>query len=419
MASGLKFNASRSDDRTVKNGASATSMALDYGGSKDLKFSASMGNSDNGTKQTSTSRLNLEATPTDTVKLVASRSADDNDKGDVSNTKVNLDVKASDAVQLALTHTGDDNGKINKEASGLNVVAKPSDAIRLTMAAGVKDEGNGAGQTKAVGVEANPNGGLSLGFSHSDSTDNSGLTGANKVTLAAGGKDNKVTTSYTDALTPTGASSIKEASVSLVPSKNKLTVGGSFRDEIKQDRSEVQIAMLQADVKPADIIAVSGYYKQRDTGAADQINTMNASVTLKPAAGLQMVGTYSANPEEKDQVLRLVRRGLSLQTQMGGLKLSGGYLQENSLVDASEGTRAQFTLSLRCSKYSNLEGGFEQTVGAVRGYAQKMAYNVKYDHKIGSDFNLSLDANVSENPTAATAAERNNVKATANLGLRF
>jgi hypothetical protein len=132
-------------------------------------------------------------------------------------------------------------------------------------------------------------------------------------------------------------------------------------------------------------------------------------VTLKPGKSLQMIGTYSSNPEEKDQVLRLVRKGLALQTQMGGLTFSGGYTQENGILDESQGTRAEFKLGLRCGKNSNLEGGYRQTIGAMRGYKPQLAYNVKYDHNIGSDFHLLLDANVVKNDDSVPVALRNDV----------
>jgi hypothetical protein len=388
LENGLKFNLARSDDRTVKNGANAMNLGMEYTGSKTLKMTASRVSADDGAKQTSTTRMNVEANPNDAVKVV-------------------------------LTHTGDDDGKINKVASGLNIVAAPNTGLKLTANLGQTSNEKGDAQTKAVGVEANPNGGLSVALSHSDSTDKTGLSGTNKLTFTAGGKENKLTGSYGDAQTPNGSSSIKEATMSLVPVKDRFSMGASYRDETKQDNTQVQIAMLQADVKPMESLAMSGYYKQRDTGAADQINTVNASVTLKPTGALQMVGTYIANPEEKDQVIRTVRKGLALQTQMGGLTFSGGYIQENSLLDASAGTRAEFKLALKCSKYSSLQGGFQQTIGSVRGFTPQLAYNVKYNHDIGADFHLLLDANVVQNNVSVPAAQRNDVKATANLGLRF
>lgn len=419
LANGLKFNLARSDDRTVKNGASSTKLAVDYTGSKTLKFSASQVADDNGTKTTGNTRMNLEAKPMENMTLVASRATDQTDKGDTSSTKVNVDANAGSTVKVAMTYTGDDNGKVSKEASGVKIVAAPNPGLKLTADVGKTNNELGDGQSKSVGLEANPNGGLSFAVTHSESSNNTGQSGANKVTFLAGGKINNISGSYGDAQTPTGVSSIKEATVNLVPVKNRLSVGGSFRDETKQNNTQVQIAMLQADVKPMDALAVTGYYKQRDTGTADQINTLNASVTLKPSDALQMVGTYSANPEEKDQVIRTVRKGLALQTHMGGLTFSGGYIQENSLLDTSEGTRAEFKLALRCNKYANLEGGFQQTIGSVRGFKPQLAYNVKYNHDIGSDFHLLLDANVVENDVTVPAAQRNDVKATANLGLRF
>jgi hypothetical protein len=290
-------------------------------------------------------------------------------------------------VKVAMSYAGNDDGTTLNSTSGVNIEAAPSSELKVTANVGQKTDSNGLVQSKGVTMQATPNKTLSLAASHTDSSAAAGLSGTNSVSLTAGGPAMKLT--------------------------------GSYSDQLNQDKTQVQIAMLQADIQPATRLAVSGLYKQRDLADASQVNTMNASVTLKPAKALQMVGTYSSNPEEQNQVLRLVRKGLSLQTTMGGLSLSGGYTQENSLLDTSQGTRAEFKMGLQCGKNAKLEGGFTQTVGAVRGYTPQLSYNMKYNHQIGSDFNMSLDANVVKNDDTVPEPQREDVKATANLALRF
>lgn len=389
MANGLSLNAFRSDDRTVKNGASSTKLGMDYTGSKILKVSGSMLENNNGTTTSGNTRFNLEATPSEDLKLVATRATDNTDKGDTSATKVNVNANAGANVKIAANYVGADDGKVSKEASGVIIEAAPSSALKLIANVGTKSDEKGPGQSKGMSLQANPSETIQVALSQADSTDG------------------------------TGTSSIKQASVNLGTVKDRLSIGGAFSNETKRDKSEIQIAMLRADIRPMSVLAVSGYYKQRDTGSADQINTLNASITLKPAEALQVVGTYSANPEEKDQIIRLVRKGLALQTKAGGLTFSGGYIQESSLLDASEGTRAEFKLGLKLNKYAELQGGFQQTVGAVRGYKPILAYTVKYNHNIGSDFHLLLDADVTRRDDSVPVAQREEVKATANLGIRF
>lgn len=414
----LKFGVAMSNDSGAGKHGTATKLSLSSVLANGLKFSATQANDDTVANGAFSSRMNLEASPSQNLKLVASRAADKNEKGETETTKVNVAANSGD-IKVAMNFAGDSTGTVSKEASGVNIEANPNNELKLTAAVGAVTDDKGNGQSKAVGIEATPNGALHVALSHTDSSNDTGQSGANKFAISAGSKANNLTGSYSDALSPTGPSSIKQASVNLVPVKNHMTLTGSYSDETKQDKSEVQIAMLQADVKPIDAFAVHGYYKQRDTGTADPINTVDATVTLKPANAVQMVGTYTQNPEEKDQVIRLVRRGLALQTQMGGLSLSGGYIQENSLLDTSQGTRAEFKLGLQCSKNSKLQGGFQQTIGSVRGYKPQFAYNLTYNHDMGSDFHLLLDANVTKLDDTVPVPQREDVKATANLAVRF
>jgi hypothetical protein len=382
----FSFSGSRSDDRTNKGDASSTKLAMNVAGSNGMKLTGSYNGDDTGAKLTDSTRINFEAAPIDNMKLVASRAEDHNDKGDTSSTKVNVNADASKTVKLGADFSDVNDGKTPKQSSGVNIEAKPNQAFQMAA-------------------------------SFTGGSDPTGNNDATKLSVAAGGSTVKVSASMTDANAPTGASSIREAAMSLTPVKDKLSMSGSYRDEQKPT-GEVMVATLQADIKPADALAMSGSYKQRDDGSPDQINTVNAQVTLKTTRTLQMIGTYSSNPEEKDQVLRLVRRGLALKTNMGGLSFTGGYTQENSLVNDDAGARAEFTLGLKFNQHAELQGGFEQTVGSVRGYVPKLAYNMKYNHKIGSDFSLDLDAKVSHSKDVALS-QADEVKATANLAVRF
>ena len=287
------------------------------------------------------------------------------------------------------SHARDLNEKVDTE---VNKVVMETTALKtMTLTASMVDQTNGAvsSQTQGVAVSGSP-------------TDKMKLTAA-----------------YQDGTGTQGDTSVRSATLAMTPVKDKLSFSGSIQDETKAN-VDTQVAILQADIKPNEVVSVTSYYKSRENSSApEQINTLNAAFTLKPNDTFNVVGTYSANPEEKDGVLRLVRRGLSLQTHVGGLTFSGGYLSEQSLVDESEGYRAQFKLGMRLSKYSELQGGYEQTLGAVRGYTPVLSYNMKYTHNMGSDFNLLLEGDVVQRDNSVPDAQRQEVKATANLGIRF
>lgn len=357
-AHGLKFAASRVDDYLEKGDRAATNLSLDLTGIKRMKFSASLKDDTMGAVPVEVKRLNFEAKPVDTITVTAVHAADLNEKVDTENTRLAIEAKPGDTMKIVASMVENRDKANTGAAQGLAIEAQPAPTVKVT--AGFTD-----------------------------------------------GKANDLNTA------------VREATIAMTPVKDRLSVSGSFREE-ELGTLQTQVLIAQADVKPADALAFKGFYKQRENSTVDQVNTVDAQVTLKtPNEGLQVIGTFTQNPEEKDKILRLVRRGLTLQSKVGFLTFSGGYITENSLVDDSEGAHAEFKLGLRFTDNSALSGGFRQTVGAIRGYQPLLAYNMKFNHNIGKDFNLLLEGNVVQHDERANVAQRQEVKGTANLGIRF
>lgn len=355
---GLTFSANRQDDFLAVGDKALTDVKMKLDGIKNVKIDGAYMENDMGAKPVEAKHLNIQATPSDMVKLVATHTRDLNEKADTEVNKVVLETTPAKTMTLTASLVDQANAGATVQTQGVAVSAAPSDKMKLTA-------------------------------------------------------------TYQDGTGSAGDTALKGATLAVTPVKDKFSFSGSIQEETKA-AVETQVAVLQADIKPNEVVSVSSFYKARENSSApDPINTLNAALTLKPNDTFQLTGTYSANPEEKDAILRLVRRGLSLKTHIGGLSFTGGYLSEQSLIDDAEGQRAEFKLGWRVSKYSELQGGFEQTIGSVRGYKPVLAYNMKYTHNMGSDFNLLLEGDVVQRDNSVPESQRQVVKATANLGIRF
>lgn len=355
---GLTFSANRQDDFLAAGDRALTDVKMKLDGIKNVKIDGAFMENGMGQQPLEAKHLNIQATPTDAVKLVATHARDLNEKADT---------------------------EVNK------VVLETTPAKLMTVTASLVDQANAGttAQTQGVAVSAAP---------------------TDKM---------KLTATYQDGTGSAGDTALRGATLAVTPVKDKISFSGSIQEQTKA-AVDTQIAVLQADIKPNDVVSVSSFYKSRENSAApEDINTLNAALTLKPNDTFSLTTTYSANPEEKDAILRLIRRGVSLKTHLGGLTFSGGYLSEQSLIDDAEGARAEFKLGWRVNKYSEFQGGFEQTVGAVRGYKPVLAYNMRYSANIGSDFNLLLEGDVVQRDNSVPEPDRQVVKATANLGIRF
>lgn len=386
---GLKYSLSRADEMLETGDKSATNLSLDLSGVNRMKLSASFKDDTIAEKPVEATRINFEANPTDAVKLTAVHNADVNEKGDVATTKVAMEAQAGSNVKINATHDAGHKDNIARAANGLHIEARPSETLKLRASIVDSTEGAVSGLTRGVAMEAQPS-----------------------QTL-------KVSAGLTEGTATDGDSAIREAAISIIPDKDRFSLTGSVRAEEKGSK-ETQVLIAQTKFKPSDSLDFTGALKQRENNAAEAINTVDAKLAVKVADDcLQVIGTFSQNPEEKDKILRLVRRGLTLKSNVGRLTFSGGYITEESLIDDAEGAHAEFKLGLRFNRYAQLSGGYSQTVGAIRGYKPTLAYDMRYDHSIGNDFHLLLEGNVIRRDDPVSAGQRQEVKGTANLGLRF
>jgi hypothetical protein len=413
---GLKWVASNTGDTTGSKSNNQSLLSVEGGKVDRLQFAGTL-LAGSGEKGATGYKLSLAAKPSDALKWSLSRDDQSVNGKDSEKTNAALNLQATKTTSVAATWVDNVSGNVQKSTGNVLVEAKPSDAMKLTAKlTSVQDDEKGDNSAQSVDIEAKPGRDLHVAASYADLDDKTGNTQASKIAISAGRKEVKLTASQALTDAPSGLTAVSEAGVSLAPGE-ALKLTGSYREEAKPS-GETTVSVVSADFKPATALAVTGSMKQRD-GTTDLPDTLHAQVTLKPAKSLQLVGTYSENPEEKDNILRLVRRGLALTSTLGSLGLTAGYYDEQSLLDGAQGNRAELGLKLRLGRFAEFAGGYEQTVGSMRGKSPLMAYNVRYTHKVGTDFNLLLDANVKTLDYGLPTQKEPEVKATANLGVKF
>lgn len=414
----LRFNTAYGMSRNAGKAGNLMKLAFTSKAFTGMNLAAQYSRDTTGAKELIANKVNVGYEPNKGFKLIAGYTEDATEKGYKEATNINLEAKPADNMKLVASMNTKVDEKGEGSAQTVAFEAKPTEAIRVAASMNQKEDEKGQLATQGITVEAKPAKTLQVAAAYGTSEDKTGESQDTKVSVAATGSNAlKLTASVASGTTPAGPTSATEAAVSVIPIKDRMSFTGSFRQESKPTGA-VEVSTIQADLKPSSALAVSGYLQSRD-GTVDHPDTVNAQVTLGSTNALKVVGTYSENPEEKNVILPIVRQGLALQTSFSGLTFSGGYLRETNSKDNSEGMKAEVKLGIKFSPTQTFEGGYQQTVGAVRGFKPMLAYNMKYNHTMGDRFKLSVDANVSRLDPSVPIDKRNDVKATANLGIAF
>lgn len=414
----LKWAAAFNNERTSKATKQMSLVSMEGGTNDRLRFNSAFGMSRNAGKAGNLIKMAFTSKAFTGMNLAAQYSKDTTGAKELIANKLNVGYQPNKDFKFNAVYSEDATEKGYKEVKDINMEAKPTDNVTLTAKMNTKVDEKGQLATQGITVETNPAKTLQVAAAYGTSEDKTGESQDTRVSVAATGNNAlKLTATVASGDTPAGPTSATEAAVSVIPIKDRMSFTGSYRQESKPT-GEVEVSTIEADLKPSPALAVSGYVQSRE-GTVDQPDTVNAQVTLGSTNALKVVGTYSENPVEKNVILPIVRQGLALQTAFSILTFSGGYLREINSKDNSEGMKAEVKLGIKFSPTQTFEGGYQQTVGAVRGYKPMLAYNMKYNHTMGDRFKLSVDANVSRLDPSVPIDKRNDVKATANLGIAF
>ncbi len=183
-----------------------------------------------------------------------------------------------------------------------------------------------------------------------------------------------------------------------------------------------QATTVSGAAQPSRFLQVAGGYTWRSATASPQTasdDSGTARVTLAPLAAVQLVGTYDRNPSDGGGgVQRRADSGLSLQTGLGCLSLTGGYTWSRQDVDAATTTGLHVGVGLKFSSTTRLTGDYKRclTDGAAAGGTD--AYTVGLTRDLGDAFDLSLNGTLQQQTGAAGAAPHA-LTASASLGMKF
>lgn len=222
----------------------------------------------------------------------------------------------------------------------------------------------------------------------------------------------------------TATTNQQAVSVSLTPhSTVQINAGLALRQKITAGQAALgtAVASVSAALHPFSFLDITGSYKNRmapvtDADPNDLFDTSAASVALSPLKSVHLVGTYAQNPDGDTEIIqRQATRGVSLETTLGALGLSGGcdWSRAYDTPDVQQTVHAD--LGLRFSAATQLKVGFQTHQNQLDASAlPDTAYTVGFTHTLGDRFSLSLSGKRQQ-----SAAAQPDYDATANLGMKF
>ena len=315
--------------------------------------------------------LTLAANATTQVKASLDRSDGAGAGGETQTAALSVDAHPGDKVALSASFDGKDapGTSGDTQALGLKAVLTPSQSLSLDLDAGRSRQGGGAADRQSVLLSLDPRASVHL---------SAGL--ALRQTRAASGP--------------------------ATPGSTVASVGGTLR--------------------PLSFLEFSGGFKSRlasgaDADAQNQYDTSTARVSLSPLPTLHLTGTYAQNPDDapaapsSDNLQRLARRGVGLETSLGALGLSGGLDWSRRYDSADVERTVHADLGLRFSAATQLSVGFQSRDTLDSLLPAETAYTVGFTHDLGDRFRLSLSGKRAQSADAASA----DYNASADLGIKL
>ena len=345
-------------------------------------------------------------------------------------------------VSYAQTKASDDASAAASERTGLALTLTPSDRIQMSANLARNDttgDAASAVQTVDLSVSAQPSAKMQVNATYSgkDAFGTAGdsaaialqsvLTPNRKISLETWAGQSKVGGLTTNS---------QSVGLSLSPASTlRFQAGLALRqcEEGGKERLGLSVASVSATARPLSFLEFSGSYRSRtasdaDPNSGDQSDSSTARVSLSPLPFVHLVGTYAQNPDDTNfsmvnaadasvsSLQHLARRGVSLETSLGGLGLSGGCDWSQGYDTPAAVQTVHADLGLRFSAATKLSIGYLCRQNVLdTSTPLSTAYTVGFTHALGDRFSLSLSGKSVK--SAATVSPDYN--ASANLGMKF
>lgn len=211
----------------------------------------------------------------------------------------------------------------------------------------------------------------------------------------------------------------KEARLEVQPFDN-TTIGGAYRETESNGQVVARVSEVTASTKPANFIQFAGAWKDRETLAADDPDSLNLSLMFDTGGLLKFTGAYTSNPEDKKgAVLRQNSQTLGVKTDFGRLKVKGAYTQNDLYLAGKRGDTRELGIDYRLSSYSLLTTGYSLDEQQEASLLQTSVYSLGYTHAIGSRLNLYLGGKMTTYERDRITMTDPEYEAEARLGLKF
>ena len=343
------------------------------------------------------------------------------------------------------SRTTDDPAARAAGKTALSLSFTPSD--KMHMSANVAQsgtEGVGATQTVNLALQSQPNAKLQVSATY-DGNDAPGTAADSRVlalsTVLIPGKTISLETAAAQSRGNGQTTTRQSFGLSLRPRSDlQLQAGLALRQKDLPGKESLgtSLASVSADAKPLPFLELSGGFQSRMASSADpnphdQLDSSIARFSLSLLPFVHLVGTYAQNPDDQtagaktnsaqnaggqdaDTLQRLARKGVSLETNLGALGLSGGCDWSRRYDTPEEEQTVHADLGLRFSASTHISVGYQSRQNLQDPAAsQSIAYSVGFTHSLGDRFSFSLRGKSQKIAAAAPP----DYKASANLGMKF
>ena len=342
--------------------------------------------------------------------------------------RVQAQLSFSRSDPMTQTGTAADDRRTN---SSLALTLTPSDNTKLSANMTEADtEKSGTTQTVALSVnsQATKTLAVSAGFNSQDQPGTASDSQAISLkTVLTPGKTYSVQAAADQSRLGTATTDRQSVTLSLTPKPAFQLQAGFAQRQKSADGSPETLGTSEATIggtlRPLPMLELSGTYKSRmapdtDTNTADLLDTSTAQVAFAPLKTFKLTGTYAQNPDDGgDNLQRIARHGVGLETSFGALGLSGGcdWSRTYGTPDVEQTIHAN--LGLRFSAATLLSVGLQTQQNRLDpALPLATAYTVGFTHTLGDRFSFSLNG---KRQQAATTAATPDYKATASLGMKF
>jgi hypothetical protein len=210
------------------------------------------------------------------------------------------------------------------------------------------------------------------------------------------------------------------ASVSLTPGE-WASLSAGFERTIEGDYRR-DVSRLQTMLQPVSFLTLEGGYVSRQDGtAAGSVDSSRAKVALALASRLRLTGEYTANPEDdKGRFTCGEAAKVGVASDLGRVGVKGSYGRRIDAVGA-EMRDSQVDMSVALTTSTKVYTGYRlsESLQPVLTSDQE-TYRVGFDHAVGGDFSLSLEAQrVLYHENERYIAARSETRAEARLNMRW